>query len=185
VPLGGGASLTLSAEARLRYDAIANARLAPGDDYGQTLFRGTPGADLRLDRRLRVYGEVATGRVGGLRDDTGPNFRNAASVQQLLVEVRDHVGGVRGGAMVGRQEFADGPRQLVSVSDGSNVHRTWNGVRLYVHGRRLRAGAFDLHVTRLGPRGFDETVDRAERMSGINASAACSIGISRGAPPDP
>jgi hypothetical protein len=49
IPLGGGASLTVSAEARLRHDAFANARLLPGDDYRQTLVRGTLGADLRLD----------------------------------------------------------------------------------------------------------------------------------------
>jgi hypothetical protein len=56
------------------------------------------------------------------------------------------------------------------VSDGPNVHRTWNGVRLYAHGRTLRLGAFDLRVTRHARGAFDEAVDRAERLRGVNAS---------------
>lgn len=72
--------------------------------------------------------------------------------------------------MLGRQEFADGPRQLMSVSDGPNLHRTWNGVRLYAHGRRARAGAFGFCATRLGEHGFDERIDCDECLRGANAS---------------
>jgi hypothetical protein len=176
MPLGGRATLTLSGEARLRYDARANAQLEPGNDYRQTLFRGVSGADLRFDRWVRLYGEVGTGRVDGRRASVGPNFQNDASLQQLFVEARANVRGALVGAMAGRQEFADGPRQLVSVSDGPNLHRTWNGVRLYGHGARLRLGAFDLRVTRQGRGDFDEVVDRAERLKGGNASLLLSRG---------
>lgn len=53
------------------------------------------------------------------------------------------------GFMAGRQEFADGPRQLISLSDGPNRWTTWTGVRLYAHGSRMRIGAFDFRATRL------------------------------------
>lgn len=176
MPLGGRTSLTVSAEARLRYDVHANGQLRSDNDYRQTLFRGIAGADLRYDRWVRMYGELGTGRVDGRRSAVGPNFQNDASLQQLFVEARGDVGGALVGAMVGRQEFADGPRQLVSVSDGPNLHRTWNGVRVYAHGRRLRVGAFDLRVTRPGRGDFDETVDRAERLQGANASLVLARG---------
>jgi hypothetical protein len=176
MPLGEEASLTLSAEARLRHDSYANALLTRGNHFRQTLFRGTLGADLRLDRRLRLYGEIGSGQVAGRRRVAGPNFQNDASLQQLFVDARGHVGTTLLGAMVGRQEFADGPRQLLSVSDGPNVHRTWNGVRLYAHGRRLRVGAFDLRVTRQARGAFDEAIDRAERLRGVNGSLLVSRG---------
>jgi hypothetical protein len=176
MPLGGDASLTVGAEVRLRHDAFANAQLTEGNDYRQTLLRGALGADVRLDRRLRVYGEVATGQIGGRRRVAPPNFQNDASVQQLFVDARGHAGAMLLGAMVGRQEFADGPRQLVSLSDGPNVHRTWNGVRLYAHARRFRLGAFDLRVTRQARGAFDEAVDRAERLRGFNGSLLVAHG---------
>jgi MFS family permease len=176
MPLGGEASLTLNAEARLRHDTYANALLTRGNDFRQTLFRGTLGTDLRLDRRLRLYGEVGSGQVAGRRRVAGPNFQNDASLQQLFIDARGRVGTTLLGAMVGRQELADGPRQLLSVSDGPNVHRTWNGVRLYAHGRRLRVGVFDLRVTRQARGAFDEAIDRAERLRGVNGSLLVARG---------
>jgi hypothetical protein len=86
MPLGGAASPTLSVEARLRHDTYADAQLTRGNDYRQALFRGTLGADLRLDPRLRVYGEIGTGHVEGRRRVAPANFQNAASLQQLFVD---------------------------------------------------------------------------------------------------
>lgn len=174
MPVGGGASLTLSSEVRLRQDAFSNAALTREQDPRQTLLRGALGADLRVDQHVRLYGEVATGQVRGRRDVATPNFQNDASLQQLFVDVRGHAGTTMIGAMLGRQEFADGPRQLLSVSDGPNVHRTWNGGRLYAHGRRLRVGAFDLRVTRPARGAFDEAIEQGERLRGVNASLIVS-----------
>ncbi|MBP6507073.1 MAG: MFS transporter [Opitutaceae bacterium] len=170
MPLGDETSLTLSAEVRLRYDSFANAQLLRGDDYQQGLARGILGADLRFNPNFRVYGEIGTGRVEGRRAAASASLQNDASLQQLFADVRTHVGSTLVGAMVGRQEFADGPRQLLSVGDGSNLHRTWNGVRLYVHAERVRLGAFDFRATRLGREAFDERIDHAERLQGFNMS---------------
>lgn len=170
MPLGGESSLTLSAEARFRYDSHENGQLIPGNDYQQGLFRGILGADLRFDSHFRVYGEIGTGQVAGRRSDASANFQNDASLQQLFVDARGYLGSTLVGAMVGRQEFADGPRQLISLSDGPNLHRTWNGVRLYAHWPQFRLGAFDLSATRLEGDLFDEWVDDNERLQGLNAS---------------
>jgi hypothetical protein len=168
MPAPGGATLTLGGEARLRWDVFDDARLTPGADSGYGLLRAVAGADLRLGPQLRIYGELGAGRaLNG--EGLGPSFRNEVSVQQLFVEGRGRLGPVLVGAMVGRQEFADGPRQLLSLGDGPNLHRTWNGVRLYAHGRRWRLGAFDLAATRLGPDAFDEAVNGRERLQGVNA----------------
>ncbi|MBT9502453.1 MAG: alginate export family protein [Burkholderiaceae bacterium] len=170
MPLGGEASLTLSAEARLRYDAHEQGQLVRGNSYRQGLFRGILGADLRFNPQVRVYGEIGTGQVDGRRNIATANFQNTVSLQQLFVEARGRLGPAQVGAMLGRQEFADGPRQLISLSDGPNLHRSWNGLRVYAQDRGLRVGAFDLRATRPGRGGFDEAVNHAERLQGLNAS---------------
>lgn len=167
MPLGGGATLSVSAESRLRGNVYDHVMPRPGERLDEGLFRGVLGADLRLDPRLRVYGEVATGQVDGRAASAPANFQNDASLQQLFVDLRSRAGAVLLGAMVGRQEFADGPRQLVSLGDGPNLHRTWNGVRLYVHGASCRLGAFDLRATHLQRGAFDEEVDHADRLQGL------------------
>jgi hypothetical protein len=176
MPIGGEAFLTLSAESRLRYDTYDNRQLVRGNDDQQGLFRGVLGADLRLNPHLRVYGEVGTGQVDAHRNTSSANFQNDASLQQLFVDVSGHAGATLLGAMVGRQEFADGPRQLISLSDGPNIHRTWNGVRMYAHGQRFRIGAFELRATRLEHGAFDEEINNAERLRGLNASLVISSG---------
>jgi hypothetical protein len=173
LPLGKGVNLTFSTETRLRYDDGAT---AAGDNVQQGLLRNVLGVDLRFNPSLRLYAELGSGSSGGTGNATTANFENKQSLQQLFVEARTTVGSTLVGAMIGRQEFADGPRQLVSLSDGPNLHRTWNGTRLYLHGETLRIGAFDLRATRLGHGGFDETIAHAERLQGVNASLVVARG---------
>ncbi len=88
MPLGGPASLTLSAEARLRFDAFDDGQLKRGNDYEQALFRGIFGADLRFNPNLRIYSEIGTGQIEGRRSDALANFQNDASLQQLFLDAR-------------------------------------------------------------------------------------------------
>jgi len=83
MPIGNEASLTLSGEARLRYDSFSNAQLVRGDDYQQGLLRGVVGADLRLNPHVRVYSEVGTGQVKGRRAAANANMQNDAALQQF------------------------------------------------------------------------------------------------------
>lgn len=174
IPLAHEAYLTVSAEARLRFDSYNNGQLVARNDFEQGLFRAVLGADLVLNPYLRAYGEMATGQVAGRRAAAGPNFQNTAALQQLFVDARQYFGPTLVGAMVGRQEFSDGPKQLISLSDGPNIHRSWNGTRLYLHDRAVRLGAFDLRVTRMQRDAFDEEINHAERLRGVNASFALS-----------
>jgi len=185
IPLGADASLTLSAEIRLRYDDYDNAQLIPRNDYNQGLLRTVAGADWRLNPNFRIFSEIAIGQVAGRKSTASANFQNDASLQQAFIDVRSHFAGKVAGLMIGRQEFADGPRQLISLSDGPNIHRTWNGVRLYVHGERFRLGAFDFRATQLGSGSFDEKPSHAERLYGLNASFIVSAGKSTNTYLDP
>jgi len=168
--LGGGVTLSLSAETRLRFNAYDNARLTAGADASETWWRGVLGADLRLDEHVRVFAELARGSVLEGSGPTPASVSNELSLNQAFVDLSLRDGRSLFGAMLGRQEFADGPRQLMSLGDGPNLHRTWNGLRLYAHGTHARLGAFWLCATRLGEEGFDERVDCEESLRGANGS---------------
>lgn len=170
----GAAPLTLSGEVRTRYDLYANKQLAAGDDPRQSLLRGVIGADWQVAPSVRLFGELATGHVSGNRSIAGANFQNKASLQQLYVDAQTKTGDTVLGATIGRQEFADGPRQLLSPGDGPNIHRIWNGTRLYMRRDAVRVGAYDLRATRLGRGYFDEEINGDERLRGLNASIVIS-----------
>ncbi len=176
VPLGDDVWLSLSGELRLRANHYTNARLVDGDEYTEGLWRGVLGADLRFGDHLRLYGELASGRVEGGPDDPAPNLDNDVAVSQAFVDVHGDFGRALAGVMVGRQEFADGPRQLVSLSDGPNIHRTWNGMRGYVHGEDVRLGVFALWATSLADGDFDERVDDDESLHGASGSLVLARG---------
>ena len=180
MPLGDETTLTMSAEVRLRANRFTNARLRDAEDYTEALWRGVVGADLHMGEHVRFYAELASGRVDGGTDGPPPNFANDVAVSQAFVDLRHHSGDLLVGAMVGRQEFADGPRQLVSLSDGPNLHRTWNGVRGFVHGKNARVSAYGLWATRLGADGFDERIDGNEQLHGVTGSLVLG-GDERGA----
>ena len=174
--LGDVASLTVSAELRLREVATQNKGLVAGADVDQAQLRAILGADLRLNPHFRLYAEVGSGQVDGGRASTPANFQNAVALQQLFADVRGMHGTLLLGAMLGRQEFSDGPRQLISLGDGPNLHRSWNGIRLYAHAPRYRIGAFELRSTRLGSWAFDDGIESKTILRGINASVIVSSG---------
>lgn len=174
--LGNEASLTVSAELRLREVSTQNRGLVSGDDLEQAQLRAILGAVLRLNPHLRFYGEVGAGHIDHDRTSTSANFQNQIALQQMFVDLRGAQETLLFGAMIGRQEFADGPRQLISLSDGPNLHRSWNGIRAYAHAPRYRLGAFELRATRLGRGDFDDGIQSGTILRGINASFIVSPG---------
>lgn len=176
MPLGGDVFLTLGTEIRQRNDIYLNGQSKAGNDYLEGVTRAILGTDLRWEPNLNFYAEIGTGQVEYPNGTFATNYQNEVSVQQLLLDIRGFVGPVLAGAVVGRQEFADGPPPLLSLGDGANLHRTWNGVRFYLHGQDLRLGGFDLRATLLEPGAFDETINDLERLQGLNASLSLSLG---------
>lgn len=167
-PAPGAFSFRTSAEARFRCEI----RDEPGT-AGRTarlLTRGVIGGEVGTAAGMRAYGEFVSGDVSADRSEAAPNQRNALSLQQLWLEVPVPVATAHVTARLGRQEFDDGPRQLISVSDGPNLHRTWNGLRLAIGEPGLKLGAFAFRATQPGRHGFDERVSRTERLAGMTAA---------------
>lgn len=170
---GGDIYLTLSDEQRLRHDTITSPGLRAGRDTNAILLRNVVGADLHIGKNFRAYGELASGvQEGAYFGAVTPVQRNDLLVQQLFAEVKGNVGGMNAGIRVGRQDFQDGPIQLVSIQENPNIRITFDGVRAYATGRRARIGVFDLHYTRLGLDAFDDPTDKSRRFSGVTGSVA-------------
>ena len=170
--------LTVGGEVRLRYAALRNARLVPGNDAAQTQFRGLVHAGYRVSPRFRMYGEIGTGQVDRDRDTSNAALQNRASLQQLYVDVDTGADGAGTlfGATLGRQEFAEGPRQLVSAGDGANLRRTWNGARAYAKAAGYKVTVFELRATHLGAGAFDETVRGDTVLRGLVADITLAHG---------
>lgn len=167
-------NLTLSGEIRLRSLMYDNGGLHRGNDYHEFLFRAIAGADLHLGDHFRIYGELGHGDTSGHGNPTvnsiASNYENDLSVQQIFGEARTNIGSALVGVQGGRFEFTDGPKQLISVSNGPNLHRTWNGGRFYLQTEKFRIAAFTGSVTKLGLGTFDEGINHGEKLQAFTAS---------------
>lgn len=165
----GDVYVTLSGEGRLRVNHTTNPNLRDTRAQRQDIVRLVGGADLHVGEHLRVYGEVAHGRITG--EELGapaPTLRNGMAVQQLFAEASGAIGEVEIGARYGRQEFVDGPNLLVSQRDNNTIRYTLNGLRAWARGKTVRIDAFDLKPTQYGDLGADDDViDPARRFSGV------------------
>jgi hypothetical protein len=173
-------NLTISSELRLRDESYDNGGLVRHNDYHNVELRAIVGANLELGDHFRVYGELGHATVWGHGDGytviykgntVSAGYQNDIAVQQAFGEARTMIGSnVLVGVMAGRMEFADGPKQLVSVSNGNSLHRTFNGFRTYLHTDRFRLSVFRGYVTILGTGGFDEHVNHGEELTAVNGS---------------
>lgn len=174
IPLNDSKSvyLTLSGEHRLRLNHTSNIGLrqgAPSQD--QILARFFAGADLHVGENFRVFGELASGILGGRNVlPASPANRNDLHVQQLFADVHGEVAGADMGVRVGRQDFMDGPIPLVSVQENPNIHFTLDGVRGWANWDRARFTLFDFSYVQKGLGAFDDPTDSRERLRGGLAS---------------
>lgn len=175
IPLAddGAVYLSLSNEERGRLNYTTSPGLRAGRDQDQFLLRNVVGADLHLGEHVRFYGEINSSQATGANPGVlNGNFRNDAIIQQAFVEVSGTVAGVKLGVMGGRQEFADGPPNLVNIRPAPDIYTTMNGVRFYAHGKRVRLGVFDFKSTDAQPGAFDDPIDDGERFRGVNLGLA-------------
>lgn len=173
-------NLTISGELRLRDENYDNGGLVRHNDYHNVELRAILGADLHLGDHFRFYGELGHATVWGHGDGytviykgntISAGYQNDIAAQQFFGEARTTIGSnVLVGVMAGRMEFADGPKQLISVSNGNSLHRTFNGFRTYLHTDRFRLSVFRGYVTILNLGGFDEHVNHGEELTAINGS---------------
>lgn len=173
IPLAGAGEvyLTLSGESRARLNFVTNPRLIDAPAEEQYLLRNIAGADLHLGRHVRVYGELANGAAFGSPGVDGSAMQqNDLVVQQLFAEATVPIGTAQIAMRLGRQEFMDGPPNVIHIRPAPNIYTSLDGVRVNVSTRRFRASLFNFKSVALGAGAFDDPTNDRERFRGVTTS---------------
>ncbi|EQB08028.1 alginate export family protein [Novosphingobium lindaniclasticum] len=177
IPLSddGNVSLTLNGTQRSSVSLSTLPLLSDTRDRIEVLSRTAIGADLRIGPAVRFYGELASGQIFGRNETRHIAIqKNDLIVQQLFAEVRAPFGSGPGAGVarvtVGRQEFFDGPRFIISPRENPNIRVSMNGARLSMDWRRFRFSAFHFEPTAQGIGLLDDRIGNGETLSGVYSS---------------
>ena len=175
VPLGDSTNTFASfgGEIRERYEHTNNPNFGadPDDPHGAWLQRFGLHADLHWGGYLRAFVEAHSALENGRAAGPGPADENKLELQNAFVEVRFRSAqNADIQVRLGRQELQLGSGRLISVRDGPNVRRTFDGVRL-----RLAGGLWDFNAIAMQPRedrpgAFDDSTDRSQALWGVYAT---------------
>ena len=195
VPLGDGGRTFLWVGGGLRpfYEYRSGAVFLPpeaaGDGY--LLHRTMVHAGLASDAvsglaRARAFVEIQSGLVAGKRPPPAPPDLDRLGVNQAFAEATVRLARGAGGptalVRLGRQEIHVGAGRLVSVREGPNVRRGFDGAlaRVAVGARGPLAGwraeAFAARPVVTTPGVFDDRADAGERFWGAVASGPAAPG---------
>ncbi|WP_183029922.1 alginate export family protein [Altericroceibacterium spongiae] len=182
IPLGtgDGAYLTLNGYERIRYVYSSRPYMdeARSRDRHEIQTRTMFGADAHLNENFRVYAEIGNMETFGRNQEAhiGVHEDNL-NLQQLFAEARFPVaGGGKAGVMIGRQQFYDGSRVILSTREGPNVPLSMNGVRLWSQWDKFRFSAFALYGSEDDTSVLGDGVDTDVSLSGVNTSFVVANG---------
>ena len=173
IPLGPEDwSLTLSGELRLRPEGFrvreTAGRESVRDNY--LLQRYLAGADLRMGRRLRVFGEVQSGIINGSLRSPRPTDANSVDLHQAFVEWQQPVGTGQLRLAAGRQEMEIGSSRLISASPGLNVKRSFDGASVSYRRASWVIAAGAAQLVGLSSGAFDDRPDAGQKFWGVAAA---------------
>ncbi|MFC3580843.1 alginate export family protein [Sphingomonas hylomeconis] len=174
IPLSedGDTFLTLSGDQRSRFNFSSRPGLNDATDRHEFMLRTAVGADLHIGPALRLYGQIQSAQIFGRNES--PHIaiqQNDLIVQELFAEVQVPVADGKARIMLGRQEFFDGPRFIISPRENPNIRVSMNGARVSMDWDRFRFTAVHFTPTEQGIGTFDDGTANGERLTGINASA--------------
>jgi len=156
----GDGRVSFGADARVRMESGQDLRYvsAPPNPRNDVLQRYHVHADLRLDDRLRFFGELKVAQVAG-RPVPLPTDEDGLDVHQAFVEWQGAIGRAR----IGRQEFTFGSNRRFFPRNGPNVRGNFDAVRLT---RDWGAWTVDLLAFKpvaIDPGAFDDASIDAQR----------------------
>ncbi len=167
VPIGSsGAYASLGGELRYRvetYDEPLFGRL-PVEDFTSGATRLLVHADLHVVPELRAFVQLGAYHEQGREPSARAVDESAPDLAQGFVEIGPRNLHFR----IGRQELPFG--RFVSLRDGTNIRRTFDGVRLNASAGKARLDAFVARPTRNGPNSFDDDPDPQDLAWGVAAS---------------
>jgi hypothetical protein len=178
IRLGAGPDVYLSfgGELRERYEFTSNPSFRVGadlrrDDY--LLQRLLLHADLHLGPNLRVFTQIGDYRAFGRAENLGPTQENRLDLAQAFADLSFDVWDGRLTLRGGRQEMAFGSQRLISVRDGPNVRRAFDGGRVaFALDGGYRVDAFLARPVAPQQGTFNDSANRGEALWGIYGTGA-------------
>lgn len=170
---GNGAYLTLSAEQRTQFQYTTAPGLRDADAQDQWRVRNVLGLDAHLSEHVRAFGELNKSWVWGHNPGVkSPQQDNQAVVQQLFGEIHGRGRDAAYHLRIGRQEFMDGPPNVIHIRPAGNVYTALDGVLGGMDWRNARFNAFSFKTIVYKPGGFDDSSSKGDRFRGVSASLA-------------
>ncbi len=165
--------VSFGGEVRQRYEHTNNPALGadPDDPHGVWLQRLAAHADLHWGQNLRAFLELHSALENGRAAGPSPVDENKLELQNAFIEGRLPV--VRGDDLhvrVGRQELQLGSARLISVRDGPNVRRTFDGVRILAQAGQWTFNALAVRPRRDKQGTFDDLTNDSQALWGVYAT---------------
>ena len=128
-------------------------------------------ADAELTPQLRARVTVQSGILEG--EAFEPIQRNDLDIQEAYVEIGPENAFIR----VGRQELGLGSFRLASSRDGTNIKRTWDGLRAIAQVGDFELQALALSEVEVEPSGvFNDPIAKGDTLTGVYVSGPAPIG---------
>lgn len=177
--LPGASLLSLGGELRERGEAFRNPAfgLRAGSDH-VLLHRALLHGDLRIGAALRIFVQLGYLNQSGRKLGPVPTDRNELDLMQGFAEGRLPLAGGHVTLRAGRQEVALGSQRIISVRDGPNARRAFDGARLFWSGERTRIEVLYLKPVDLAPGTFDDSSSRTEAVFGGYGTRKLGTGAS-------
>ena len=170
----GASYVSLGGELRQQYERFANEEWGaePQDDNGYWLQRYMFHADLRVGRRVRLFGQLKSGiemgRVGGPRRPDEDRFDIHQAYAELNVWPASQTRSLR--VRAGRQELNFGSSRLVSVREGPNVRQSFDALRVIVSRDAWRLDGFVSRPVITTAGALDDRRDDSRALWGVYAA---------------
>jgi hypothetical protein len=136
----------------------------PHGDGTQFLHRFLVHADFHATDNFRTFVQLGSYLSNNDGLETGPFDKNSVDLQQGFVDLHYKTLTTR----LGRQEFSLGSSRLISVREGQNVRRAFDGMRVMLQGDNLDVDVFGFEEVEVKQNGFDDTANAKEKVWGIN-----------------
>lgn len=168
-----GAKVTLSGIARERLTYIDNVAFDPDNEENGWFLIQRLGLTADVDISPNVRGRVSV--VSGLLEGEAfePIQRNDLDIQEAYLEIGPEDAFIR----IGRQEVGLGSYRLASSRDGTNIRRTWDGVRGVAQVGDFTLQAMVLSEVVVEPAGvFNDPIAEGDTLSGVYVTGPAPVG---------
>lgn len=175
----GRFTLTLGAEARVRYEGFADNLWGapPAPDDGYLWLRVLPLADLHAGP-ARIFVQGIVGYARGVGAGAGPADETGLDLLQGFADIQLPISDQASLTLrAGRELIALGSERLVGLRYGPNIPQPFDGIRLMLEHGDARIEAFHGKPVAVQPGNFDDRRSPTKQLDGLYVTAPLATGI--------